>query len=604
MANDFPAVTSSSGASTSSVPVMANTATSGISGKVIGVSQSPARLRLSPQPPQPDSTAQQLAQLNLLGQFENYEQFVRFQHFQDFQHFQQLQQLQQLQTLQREVSLMPQTPLPAVAVGHPQHPEADTSRSVREEVIEWCNQYWWNNLGDTKKERVDQLLLEAGKPDKLKTTELYRALSIIDSNAPCFRAIEYAFHDHNQQIDPRLVSWLRAHLCKTGSIEFQLLTLLKRDDAPVKLTPKILRAALLEADAANAYSPSTIHKAFNANKIVLSPQMMAWVINHWSDNQDFTIRQKIELLMKQPDCPKVFNAAKLYIALFYLLGEDAPGMSTVSQIFDTRERRAAEQQLSELKQCWEQIQGSVLERLITLLYQPQMQQWRDTRKLYEAMRKLYNENAPLKNQIRYVVTYVNDNASAGSWKWASTNRILLPEVKTVVKTNETMAMPQPINTSPLYSLQQLKTSHSATDKTVLTTDYQQFKHRPVSHKDDLKQVSQDIDARLMTLQQAPASPRSDEIIEWLNQPAAQQTHIALSVPADITPRINPQETGQEQTIAEMYQRLVQVCSSDFLDRALQFSPTASPDQTDTQRLKRNASPSAFASEVIKRPRQQ
>ncbi|KOC87509.1 hypothetical protein [Winslowiella iniecta] len=625
MARDFPAVTSSSAASTCSATVTTNTATSGVMSKIIGASQSPARLGQLPEMPQhlrTDRAAEQLTQLNLLGQFQQYEQFVRFQHFQRFQQVQQLEKLALIQQLQSEVAQIKQAPLPSAVAETMQHdmqgsasclqhlsPEAAIRQNARKEVVRWCNKYWWMSAGCNRQGRVRQLLLAPDKPDNLKPSEVHKALSLIDSDAPCARSVEYAFHEKPTEADPELVNWIQTNLSDSGSIEFQLLTLLKRKDAPADLTPKKLRTALLTFDPDSIFGKSTIHKAFAANKIVLSPQLRTWVNQHWPESKDIPVREKIELLLALPNRPADLNARTLYIALFYLLGEGVPGLATVYQIYNSRGTTGAVEQLKMLKECWEYTKGSVVERLVTLLNQPNMQQWRDVQKLHTALRSLYNQNAPLKNQIRIAVTEVTGGVSDALRNWVVRNWTVSSENSQEEKSRkinalmENPAMPQPVNASMVYSALVLADSRPPAKESVITAFNHYFPES--SNKDDLLQVSQDIDAHLLKLQQSPASAHSNEILDWLNQPVAGQNARELSASPDTTTPdiITPQpltEIMQDASIAEMYQQLVQACGFDILE---QSGPKPSPFLTDVQPRKRSVSSPELAATVIKRPRQ-
>jgi len=328
---------------------------------------------------------------------------------------------------------------------------------VRKEVITWCEKYWPLAQGDTKIKRIHQLLRTPGKPENLDATELRNALGQIDSWIPGLTSIKHTFDEYLQQADPHMVNWIKHNPCRVGNAEFRLLTLLKRDDRPAGITPKMMRAALLELDLSTAFGRSTISLAFKASKIALSDEMRTWVCRHWSRNPDIPLSQKIQHLQGQPNPPADFDADTVYIALFHQLGENGPKLNTVRQLFNSTAISDDVQQLSLLDHHWRRTFGLTSDRLITLLSLPQMKQWRDINNLLRAMKQLYSHDAPVKHQIRTAVIRVTGGVTDALLSWVAKHWMATSEdsvdvtMSRVEKLLTQPEMPQPVNALMLYS---------------------------------------------------------------------------------------------------------------------------------------------------------
>jgi len=402
--------------------------------------------------------------------------------------------------------------------------------AVREEVIIWCQQNWPLSVADTKLKRIHQLLNAPNKPEMLGAPELFKALNLLDNRGPSLSQIEYTFHEEYQAADPAIVSWITDHQCHVGSAEFRLLTLLKRQDKPVDITPAKMRAALLAVNVSSAYGRSTINLAFHANKIVLSSEMDAWINQYWPTQLDFSLQDKVHLLRAQPNPPEDFDADTVYIALFYRLGANGPGLTTIRQLFNESEISNNPQQLQLLNNGWQSTSGPISDRLLTLLRQPQMKQWRNTNSLFRAMKILYSYNAPLKYQIRTAVIKATGNVSDALLNWVARHWLSTPErsfdisIKRFDALIRQPGMPQPVTASMLYHALQLVGSNPPVKSHVIAAFNHYMKNKPVILSD-----------------------------------SAPHTRMQPAPPLD-------------QQITQAYQLLVKVCGEDILERAAESIP--------------------------------
>jgi len=481
MANDFPAVTSITPYSTASAAALtarSNAATA--LSRVTAVSQSTSQLALIPPPTTPE---------------------VQPHYNSPIYHFAPSTQLVA-------------TDLPRVA--------------VREEVIIWCQKNWPLSVTETKLKRIHQLLNAPNKPAMLGAPELFKALNMLDNRGPSLSQIEYTFHEEYQAADPAIIRWITRHQCHIGSAEFRLLTLLKRQGKPADITPAKMRAALLAVNVSSAYGRSTINLAFHANKIVLSSEMEAWINQYWPTRSDFSLQDKVHLLRAQPNPPEDFEADTVYIALFYRLGAKGPGLTTIRQLFNESEISNDSQQLLLLKDCWQSTSGLVSDRLLTLLRQPHMKQWRNTNSLYRAMKILYSYSAPLKYQIRTAVIRATGNVSDALLDWVARHWVSTPEISFDITMRRFDAllrqpgMPQPISALMLYHALQLVGGNPPVKSYAIAAFNHYIKNKPVILSN--------------------TDPHS------LMQPVP---------PLD-------------QQITQAYQLLVEVCGEDILERAAEY----------------------------------
>ncbi|WP_426818071.1 hypothetical protein ACP3TC_09370 [Winslowiella sp. 2C04] len=468
-------------------------------------------------------------------------------------------------------------------------PPGRTSSTVREEVITWCEKYWPQTQGDTKLKRIHQLLQMPEKPLTLNAAELHQALGQIDAWGVGLCQIEYAFTEVQQPAEPHIISWIYQNLCHEGPAEFRLLTLLKREDTPEDLTPAKVRAALLAMSINEAYSRNTITLAFYASRIVPSSEVNRWVNLYWPRNEELKLQEKIHLLRSQPNPPVELDADTLFIALYNLLGINGPGLSSVRRLLDLTKTFNDSDTLNLLNNCWERTSGLVANRLIALLRDPLMQSWRDSNKLYMAMRKLYGGNAPQKKQIRIAFIRVNSNVSDALLKWVTLHWTVSAKNNSQAITDKINAlirqpaMPQPISASMLHSALMLLDENPPA-KSYIVKAFRDY------NKDNLREdfSAQTEVAASVTLQYLPIYPPNQRILEWLNQPGAQDD-IALpeSVNAPVAAQMTP-EIVQDEQIAQLYQQMIAKCGEDILDRALQLPTHAPRWQTDTRQRKRSA----------------
>lgn len=471
----------------------------------------------------------------------------------------------------------------------PLTPVYRASSAVRKDVITWCEKYWPQTRGDTKLKRIHQLLQMPEKPLTLNAAELHQALGQIDAWGVGLCQIEYAFAEVQQPAEQHILSWINQNLCHEGPAEFRLLTLLKREDTPEDLTPAKVRAALLAMSINEAYSRNTITLAFYASRIVSSSEVNRWVDIHWPRNAELQLQEKIRLLRSQPNAPAELNADTLFIALYHLLGINGPGLSSVRRLLELTETFNDSETLNLLNNCWQRTSGLVPDRLIALLRDPLMQSWRDSSKLYMAMRKLYGGNAPQKKQIRIAFIRVNSNVSDALMNWVSlhwsvstknNSQAITRKINALIRQP---AMPQPISASMLHSALVLLDNNPPAKSYIVEAfrDYNKDKL-----KDDL--TAQTEVAASVTLQYLPIYPPNQRILEWLNQPGAQDD-IALpeSVNAPVAAQMSP-EIVQDEQIAQLYQQMIAKCGEDILDRALQLPTHAPRWQTDTRQRKRSA----------------
>ncbi|MFS2225643.1 hypothetical protein [Pantoea sp. B65] len=270
---------------------------------------------------------------------------------------------------------------------------------VSPQLVTWVNTHLQLSGGRITAGSVRALRDRPDRPDELNAKTLYEALRRLKQRAaPGIRFISHAYRSAGDRINAEMQAWVGRYWRQLdGSPEQKLRLLLQQPGRPAVLSEVTLNDAIRDLDGEHAPGAIPTLNALIHAGIGVDAGINAWVSDLWQQLPGESSEKKIVALLQQVDAPVKLNARLLYAALLLLLGDSAPGLSTIHHAFAlSRAVADVPRQITD----WVEMQLPRVANLplkamlLALLQREPKPEGLDARTLYAALNRLQGSAAP------------------------------------------------------------------------------------------------------------------------------------------------------------------------------------------------------------------